>query len=189
MAERPQNFFKRQLISFNSNFRIDTANPQMGISGSDVYKIYGVTDDGSNQSHISLSSSGVMSIHNDKKFEIAAGEKSGEKEDVILITARNGNLCITAEDGILRIRAKNIMIEADEDIQMKAGRNIDLNAGSGRIMLNANKIDYDAKLGNFVRDMGEGFTDKVFDGSEVGSDVVKAASDNVVGAVLNKVLD
>lgn len=188
MAERPQNFFKRQLISFNSNFRIDTANPQMGISGSDVYKIYGVTDDGSNQSHISLSSSGVMSIHNDKKFEIVAGEKSGEKEDVILITTKNGNLCITADDGILRIRAENIMIEADEDIQMKAGRNIDLNSGSGRIMLNANKIDYTGSLGNFIRGMGEGFTDKVFDGSFVGSDVVSAAFDSTTGPISNTIL-
>ena len=41
MAERPnQNIYKRQLISFNPNFRIDTANPQMGLSGSDVYKMY-----------------------------------------------------------------------------------------------------------------------------------------------------
>lgn len=187
MAERVQNIFKRQLISFNSNFRIDSANPQMGISGTDVYKIYGVTDSGY-QSNISLSSSGMMSIFNDKKLEIVAGEKCGEKEDVILITTKNGNLCITADDGILRIRAENIMIEADEDIQMKAGRNIDLNSGSGRILLNGNKIDYTGSLGNFIRDMGEGFTDKVFDGSFVGSDVVGAAFDSVTGPILNTIL-
>ena len=187
MAERTQNIFKRQLISFNSNFRIDSANPQMGISGTDVYKCYGVTDSGY-QSNISLSSSGMMSIFNDKKLEIVAGEKCGEKEDVILITTKNGNLCITADDGILRIRAENIMIEADEDIQMKAGRNIDLNSGSGRILLNGNKIDYTGSLGNFIRDMGEGFTDKVFDGSFVGSDVVGAAFDSVTGPILNTIL-
>tara|TARA_S200002703_G_scaffold118170_1_gene103798 strand:- start:24 stop:575 length:552 start_codon:yes stop_codon:yes gene_type:complete len=171
MSKRTQNIFKRQLISFNSNFRIDSANPQMGISGTDVYKIYGVTDSGY-QSNISLSSSGMMSILNDKKLEIVAGEKCGEKEDIILITTKNGNLCITADDGVVRIRAENIMIEADEDIQMKAGRNIDLNAGSGRIMLDANKIDYDGSLGKFIRDLGESFTQKVFEGSFVASSIV-----------------
>ena len=65
MAERNKNIFKRQLISFNPNFRIDTANPQMGQSGTDVYKIYGVTDSGDNQSSISLSSGGLFSIYND----------------------------------------------------------------------------------------------------------------------------
>jgi len=36
--------------------------------------------------------------------------------------------------------------------------------------------------------MGEGFTDKVFDGSFVGSDVVGAAFDSVTGPILNKIL-
>ena len=71
---------------------------------------------------------------------------------------------------------------------MKAGRNIDLNSGSGRILLNGNKIDYTGSLGNFIRDMGEGFTDKVFDGSFVGSDVVGAAFDSVTGPILNTIL-
>jgi len=61
-----------------------------------------------------------------------------------------------------------------------------LNAGSGRIMLNANKIDYDGSLGNFIRDLGESFTQKVFEGSFVGSDVVGTAID-ITKPILNTI--
>ncbi len=83
MAERDKNIFKRQLISFNPNFRIDTANPQMGLSGTDVYKIYGVTDSGDNQSSISLSSGGLFSIYNDQTIQISGGSKNPDKANVI----------------------------------------------------------------------------------------------------------
>ena len=76
MAQRKKNTYKRQLISFNPNFRIDTANPQMGKTGTDVYKIYGVTDNKDNQSSISLSSGGLMSIYNDHSLQIVGGEKN-----------------------------------------------------------------------------------------------------------------
>jgi len=186
MAERPQNIFKRQLISFNSNFRIDTANPQMGISGTDVYTMYGVTDDGSNQSSISLSSSGFMSIYNDHVIQICAGEKNTAKSEDIVLIGKNGNISLTAPQGMVRIRAENVMIEADEDIQFKAGRNITMNSGSGRILMQGNKIDYDAPTGNLIDDLGKGFTQQVFAGSYVGEDVVS----DLVGAsnpILNTV--
>lgn len=175
MTNRPQNFFRRQLISFSSNFRIDASNPQMGETGTDVYKIYGVTDDGSNQSSISLSSSGFMSIHNDHILELCGGEKNeGKNKESIVIAGKNGNISITADDGVIRIKGENIMFEADEDIQFKAGRNIDINSGSGRILLQGNKIDYDAPTGNLIDDLGKGFTQKVFEGSRVGADKLDA---------------
>lgn len=188
MTNRPQNFFRRQLISFSSNFRIDASNPQMGETGTDVYKIYGVTDDGSNQSSISLSSSGFMSIHNDHILELCGGEKNeGKNKESIVIIGRNGNVSISADDGVVRIKGENIMFEADEDIQFKAGRNIDINSGAGRILLQGNKIDYDAPTGNLIDDIGKGFTQKVFEGSRVDKDKVDGAIKG--NPVLNGIVD
>jgi hypothetical protein len=186
MAERSnQNIYKRQLISFNPNFRIDTANPQMGLSGSDVYKMYGVTDDG-NQSSISLSSSGKVSFLNDRTIEIVAGEKNEGKSVDIVIVGKNGDICITAErTGMVRIKANNIMLDADEDIHLKAGRSVNITSGSGRILMNGNKIDVSAISGTLVESMGQGFTSRVFKGSFVGADVLNG----LVGSILNTVVD
>jgi uncharacterized protein (DUF2345 family) len=176
MAERPnQNIYKRQLISFNPNFRIDTANPQMSGSGPDVYRFYGVTDD-NNVSSVSLNSSGLYSIKNDRSIEIIAGKNNEGKSVDIVIVGRNGDVTITAErTGMVRIKANNIMLDADEDITLKAGRNIIQQSSSGRILLKGVSVDADGMRGNVIENMGIGFGMKVFSGSFVGTDVLGSA--------------
>lgn len=187
MAEREKNIFKRQLISFNPNFRIDTANPQMGVSGTDVYQIYGVTDGGDNQSSISLSSSGFFSIYNDRTIQITGGgENTGPSEDVVII-GKNGNVSISA-NGMVRIRATSIMLEADEDIHLKAGRNIDIKSGSGRVLVQGNKLDISAPTGNLIDELQKGFLKKVFEDSFVGDDYLEGFVGGLGKAVLNSII-
>lgn len=193
MAEREQDIYKRQLISFNPNFRIDTANPQMGRSGTDVYKIYGVTDDGETQSSISLSSGGNFDIFNDRTITICGGtDHNGNEEDVVII-GKNGNVSITA-NGMVRIRASSIMFEADEDVHFKAGRNVVIGSGSGRILLQGNQIDASAPIGSLMDELGVGFLQEVFSGSFVGLDFITSTLgansllSGVAGTVLNKVI-
>lgn len=188
MAERPtknEDIWGRQYISFNPNFRIDTANPQMGLSGTDVYKIYGTTDDGI-QSSISLSSGGLFSIKNDNSFEIIAGQKNQGKSVDIIIVGKNGDIALTAEKtGMVRIKANNIVLDANEDITLKAGRNIVEQAGSGRILQKANKIDVEGLTGNVIANLGLSFGMNVFSGSFVGADILK----NAFGLAVNTVID
>jgi hypothetical protein len=188
MAPRKKNVYKRQLISFNPNFRIDTANPEMGGSGTDVYKIYGVTDSGDNQSSISLSSGGLMSIYNDHTLQIVGGTNNERGREDVVIIGKNGNVSVSA-DGTVRIYATNIMLEAEEDIHLKAGRNINLKSGSGRLMLDGQRVDVKGTSGNLIAALGKDFTKKIFKGSFVGidfiddllSDLVDNVVDNVVG--------
>lgn len=188
MAERNKNIFKRQLISFNPNFRIDTANPQMGQSGIDVYKIYGVTDSGDNQSSISLSSGGLFSIYNDQTIQISGGAKNPEGREDVVIIGNNGNVSISA-NGMIRLYATNIMIEAEEDIQFKAGRNITMKSGSGRIMIDGQRVDVKGTSGNIPSLLGIDFTSKIFEGSFVGADFIESAVGDIVGNVVNNVID
>lgn len=185
MASRNKNIFKRQLISFNPNFRIDTANPQMGATGTDVYKIYGVTDNGDNQSSINLTSGGLFSLYNDRTIEICGGSKNEKGREDVVIIGLNGNVSISAKNGMVRLYATNIMIEADEDIHFKAGRNISMKTGSGRIMMDGIKLDVKGATGNLVNALGSGFTKQVFDGSFVGADIL----DKVTGGPTSKVVN
>jgi hypothetical protein len=193
MAERKKNVYSRQLISFNPNFRIDTSNPQMGKTGEDVYKLYGVTDNGETQSSISLSSAGSFEIYNDRTITICGGTDNNGKEEDIIIIGKNGNVSISA-NGMVRIRATSIMFEADEDIQFKAGRNVDIKSGSGRTLLQGTQLDLDAPLGSLMDELGQGFLQQVFAGSFVGADVITGAVggsgllSGVAGVVLNKVV-
>jgi hypothetical protein len=186
MAERDKNIFKRQLISFNPNFRIDTANPQMGVSGTDVYKIYGVTDTGDNQSSISLSSSGFFSIYNDRTIQIVGGGKNeGPSEDVVII-GKNANVSISA-NGAVRIRASSIMLESDNDIHLKAGRNIDIKSGSGRTLIQGNKIDVSSPTGSLIEELGKGFLHQVFAGSFVGGDLINKFVGGISSTTINSI--
>jgi len=178
MAERPfdkQNWQNRSIQSFGPKFRIDMGNPQMGLNGTDVYNIYAVTD--SNDVCLTgLSEGGIYKIYNDQSIEIIAGQNSQSNGVDIVISGRNGDVCITAEkNGKVRIRAQNIMIDADEDVDIKAGRNITLDAGSGRVLLKGNKLDASGLTGNLVPE-GTSFGEQVFAGvaGNVGIDVIKA---------------
>ena len=184
MAQREKNTFKRQLNSFNSNFRIDAANPQMGRTGTDVCKIYAVTDNKDNQASISLSSGGLMSIYNDHSLQIVGGEKNDQGRDDIVIIGKNGNVSISA-DGMIRIYATNIMIEAEQDIHFKAGRNISMKAGSGRIMIDGQRCDVKGSSGNLISAIGKDFTKKIFSGSFIGIDLI----DNLIGDLADSVVD
>jgi hypothetical protein len=177
MAERPfdkQNWQGRSLTSFGPKFRIDMNNPQMGCNGTDVYNLYAVTNN-NDVALTGLSEGGMYRIYNDRSIEIIAGQKSESNGVDIIISGRNGDVCITAEkNGRVRIRAQNIMIESDEDVDIKAGRNITLDAGSGRVLLKGNKLDASGLTGNLVPE-GTSFGELVFADTFVGQDIVKQA--------------
>jgi hypothetical protein len=177
MAERPfdkQNWQGRSLTSFGPKFRLDMNNPQMGCNGTEVYNLYGVTENNDVQV-TGLTEGGTYRIYNDRSIEMIAGQKSSSNGVDIVISGRGGDICITAEkNGRVRIRAQNIMIDADEDVDIKAGRNITLNSGSGRVLIKANKADCDALDGNLAPE-NTSFGERVFAGSFVGADVVKSA--------------
>lgn len=188
MAERNKNLHKRQLISFNPNFRIDTANPQMGLTGTDVYKIYGVTDSGDNQSSISLSSGGLFSIYNDHTIQISGGTNNDKGREDVVIIGNSGNVSISA-DGTVRIYATNIMLEAEQDVHIKAGRNINMKAGSGRIMIDGQKVDVKGTSGNLISLLGKDFTKQIFEGSFIGIDLIDSLIGNLANSVVDTVVD
>lgn len=180
MAERPkknQNWESRDIFGMGPKFRIDFNNPQMGGNGTNVYAMYGVTDS-KDVCFTGLAESGTYRIWNDRAIEFIAGNKESSDGVDIVIAGMNGDVTITAmRNGKIRIRGKNVMIEADEDVDIKAGRNINLNSGSGRILLKGNKIDESALTGNAITPT---FGMKVFEGSFVGADIISGAFSGIV---------
>ena len=184
MAERPnQNWESRCIDTRGPYFRIDTKNPQMGSDGTDVYTIYGVTDN-KDVAIAGLTEGGTYKIYNDKSIELVAGSKGTEGGIDIVIAGMNGDITITAmKNGEVRIKGANVMIQADEDVDIKAGRNINLNASNGRILLKSNKADCNALVGNLAEATTGSFVQRVFLGTKVGPDFL--ISDGIVSGIGN----
>lgn len=182
MAERErqgkqQNWEERCYESLGPNFRIDTGNPQMGIAGENVYQFYGVTDE-KDQCFVSLSKSGHYKILNDRSIEITAGNKSQEEGIDIALNAIDGGISLSCiGNGAIQLKAKNIILDASEDIDIKAGRNLSLTAGS-TLKLKGMKVQLDesSMLGNVVEAVLGTFGMRIFEATaafeSVGADVI-----------------
>ena len=166
MSEK--NWAARDIDSRGPKFRIDTNNPQMGSDGANVYLMYAVTDNKETQFQ-ALSESGVFRLHNERSIEIVAGSKNTPSDVGVKILSDKGDITITVNNGDVRIKGGNIVVEADEDINFKAGRNITLNAAS-KILLKGIKVEVTGLIGNLIEKTLGSFLQRSFKGSYVGQD-------------------
>ena len=127
------NWEKRSLHSVGSNFRLDICNPQTTTSGNQIYELYAVTEEEEDVSLIGLGEDGTFHLYNDKTIEIVGGQKASSSGVDIVIQGKHGDVVINADrNGRIRIRGKDIVLQADEEIDMVAGRNSNLTSGAGR---------------------------------------------------------
>ena len=170
MAERPadkQNWQLRQYDSYGPHFRIESGNPEMGENGATVFSIFGQGKD-NNTSTISMNDGGLLNVYNDQTIDLVGGEKMSNGCSINII-GRNGDITITAQsNGDVKITAKNIIIDADEDIDLNAGGDINLTA-SNKIILRSAIANCDALSGNLApRDVT--FAGLVTKGTKIGAD-------------------
>jgi hypothetical protein len=154
------------------NNRIDFKNPQLGLNGADVYTLYSYSDN--YDANISgLTQGGLYKIYNDKAIEIVAGQKSPGGGVDITIVSKAGDITITAEkNGSIRIRGKNITIDADETITLNAGKDINMRSG-GKNVIQSQQVDVKAQTGNAVP-QGTSMGESAYGTSpKAGTDVVQ----------------
>lgn len=168
MAERPnQSQESRVVNSFGPQYKIDISNPQMGGFGPDVYKMYAVTKEGNVQIG-SFSEDGTYRLQATKSMEITAGVGNDPGAVDITIQSLKGDITITAQpNGSVRIRASNITLQSDSDIDMIANQNINLNAAMGEIKLNGLSVSCDGLDGNLVSATKGTAAERIFEGSEL----------------------
>ncbi len=167
MSERFKNWNERFFKSFGPRFRIDVANPVMGLGGSDVFRMYGATKQG-NKFSLGMNESGRVEMNSDVSIDIIAGQKNDAKSTDIFIHSRSGTIDINvAQNGKVRVRGNNVEIDASESITMNA-RSIRLE-GSDEISLQAPKVWSRGRKGNLVP---KTFMQSVAFGSFIGADSI-----------------
>ena len=163
-----KNWERRLLWSQGDKFRIDVNNPNVGGNGPNVYSMYGVTDE-NDISLIGMTQGGTLRLWNDRCIEVVAGANQESDGVDIVVTSLSGDITITANrNGAVKIKGKNIVLDADEDITLKSGRNIVLDAKQ-RVLLKAPRCDAKGLYGSLIPDGGQ-FGVRVFEGSFVGTD-------------------
>lgn len=167
-----QKWAARKYISLGPHFRIDADNPQFGERGKLSYLLYSYNDDEDKHAEF-LSADGTWSLFNDRSIEIVAGAKNEEEQGQdVTIVAKTGELVIQADgNGAVRIKGPSVFIEATEDLDLMAGRNINITS-KDKIVLTSNQMDMAATSGNVAKGLAIDLVSQAFSGSFVGADVL-----------------
>ena len=127
-AAENQNWQKRQYDSYGPHFRIETANPELGVSGNIAYNLYGYADSG-DTANLGLKGNGLFDIFADQCITIDGGAKVEGGGVCVNIIGSKGDIAITAmENGDVRISGRNIILDADENIEMTAGGKVEIDS-------------------------------------------------------------
>ena len=127
-AAENQNWQKRQYDSYGPHFRIETANPELGVCGNIAYNLYGYADSG-DTANLGLKGNGLFDIFADQCITIDGGAKVEGGGVCVNIIGSKGDIAITAmENGDVRISGRNIILDADENIEITAGGKVEIDS-------------------------------------------------------------
>ena len=164
------------------NFVLQTSNPTVGFGGATVLQqvmeqnnqtgIWGMTEDGQ------------MNIFNDDCITITGGVTKDGGTCLNLI-GKNGDVTITAErNGDILIKGSNILIDADQNINIMSKKNVTI-SGKSSIFFDTPNLATNALTGNLApRDVT--FGGLVFRGTKVGGNAI---SDAFTGGKLESITD
>jgi len=165
-----------------SNYIIETGNPTVGFGGGTVFQE--ITEQNSQTSVRSMTEDGQMNIFNDDCITIVGGvTKDGGT--CINLVGKNGDVTITAEkNGDIKIKGSNILIDADENINIESKKNVRIH-GKSSIFFDTPNLATNALTGNLApRDVT--FGGLVFRGTKVGGNAI---SDAFTGGALDNIQD
>ena len=91
------------------------------MGGPIAYQLYAVNDKGAKWQQ-ALHGSGLASMEADHTLEIQTGKKNKKQSISYMAMAHNGDMCMTAENGWVRIQASNIVLNADNEILLQGKR-------------------------------------------------------------------
>ena len=123
-----QNWQKRQYDSFGPHFRIETANPELGLVGNVAYNLYGYSDS-KDVSNLGMMGDGQFQIMADQCITIAGGASVEGGGLCVNIIGTKGDVAISAEkNGDVRIKGRNIFLDAEENIELTTGGKVEIDS-------------------------------------------------------------
>ena len=173
MATRPEDLQNWSLWDFDENpvFKFQTGNPTYGYGGGTLFS---QQMEGNDQTAaITLTEDGQLNFFNDDTITITGGIKKTSGECLNLV-GKNGGVTITAmKNGTVKIKGRNIQIDADENINIESKKNVRIHCKSS-IFFDTPNLATNALTGNLApRDVTLGGI--AFRGTKVGQGAISNA--------------
>ena len=125
----------RVLDSFGPNLVIETNGP-VGVGGALAYQLYATTDKGAKWQQ-ALHGNGLSTMESSHGLEIQTGTKNKKGDISFIAMAHHGDVCLNSNSGWIRIKGKNVVIDATNQLLLQ-GKHI--------ILGNADKTTSDLQL-------------------------------------------
>ena len=184
MATRPEDLQNWSLWDFDEkpNFKFQTGNPTYGYGGGTVFSQQ--MEQNNQTGYWGMTEDGQMNLFNDDTITISGGNTK-EGGECINIVGANGSVNITAmENGDIKIKGTNIIIDADQNINIMSKKNVTI-SGKSSIFFDTPNLATNAMTGNLApRDVT--FGGLVFRGTKVGQGAI---SDAFTGGKLDSLTD
>ena len=119
-APNSQNSESRVLDVFGPNFFIET-NGAVGVGGQLRYQLYSVTGNGDVYQQ-ALYENGTSTIRADKTLEIQSGIKNKANDVSFTLMTHHGDVAVNADNGMVRIKGRNICIDATNQLTLQANK-------------------------------------------------------------------
>ena len=118
----------RVLDSFGPNLVIETNGP-VGVGGVLAYQLYATTDKGAKWQQ-ALHGNGLSTMESTHGLEIQTGKKNKKGDISFLAMAHHGDVCLNSNSGWIRIKGKNIVLDATNELLLQGKHIILGNASS-----------------------------------------------------------
>jgi hypothetical protein len=149
MATRPEDLQNWSLWDFDENpvYKCQTGNPTYGYGGGTVFSQQMEQND--QTAAITLTEDGQLNFFNDDTITITGGNTKTSGECINIVGA-NGGVTITAmKNGTVKIKGRNIQIDADENINIESKKNVRIH-GKSSIFFDTPNLATNALTGNLA---------------------------------------
>ena len=184
MATRPEDLQNWSVWDFDENpvFKFQTGNPTYGYGGGTVFSQQ--MEQNNQTAHVGMTEDGQYNMFVDDTLTISGGNTK-EGGVCVNIVGKNGDVTITAErNGDVKIKGKNILIDADENLNISSKKNVTI-SGKSSIFFDTPNLATNAMTGNLApRDVT--FGGLTFRGTKVGGNAI---SDAFTGGKLDSLAD
>ena len=172
-----------EIKSFGPQFFIETGSDKMEKTGKAVYKIAAITKNGKFRNNITFHEPGLARYYTEGRFQVETGYHGKPNDVNYLTTVHQGDYSVNADKGAIRIKGKNIILEAEDNLTLKAGTTIQIGEKDGStdlIKLQARKIIADTKGGNIGDILKSSSLFKSFAGSFVAGGPLGSAAAGMI---------
>tara|TARA_B100000900_G_scaffold171319_1_gene145600 strand:+ start:7813 stop:8400 length:588 start_codon:yes stop_codon:yes gene_type:complete len=174
-----------ELKTFGPQFLVDTGNETMTHAGKTVYFIQGITKD-KIKNNISFHETGFARYYTEKELQMEVGIKCKDSDAAFRQIVHHGDYTLNADKGEIKLTAKNIIIEATNNLSLLAPKKIQIGGPSAgetkEIELKADKIHAVTTNGNIADILGTSFLKKSFVNSFANTNILGIAASGLQAA-------